>query len=256
MVRRIFDPREGRVVREGRTALANRHVVPLRRQVAAWRRGFYADTTRMYDFDTHGFDAYVSDYARATTLAAMNENRYLLDDKVVTYLYLDAVGVPTPTVHAFVEGGRIVLLSPRPPEGGLAGLVERSGRLVLKSRSGSGGSGFALLERRDGRWLANGREVEDIAPVLARGSGVITDFVQQHERIAAVYPGTTNTMRVITFRDVDTDEPFVAFASHRFGTDRSRPVDNFGAGGLSAGIDLATGVLDRGLSRVRAADGR
>jgi hypothetical protein len=61
---------------------------------------------------------------------------------------------------------------------------------------------------------------------------------------------------VITFRDVDTGEPFVAFASHRFGTDRSRPVDNFGAGGLSAGIDLATGVLDRGLSRVRSADGR
>src|SRR4051794_7565798 len=91
LVRRVLDPRRGRVVREVRAALANRDVVPLRRQVAAWRRGFYAETTRMYDFDTHGFDAYVSDFSRATTMAEMNENRYILDDKVVTALYLDRV---------------------------------------------------------------------------------------------------------------------------------------------------------------------
>ena len=248
LVRRVFDPRRGRLVVEARTALANRHVVPLRRQVAAWRHGFYAETTRMYDFDTYGFDAYISDYERATTLASMNESRYLLDDKVVTYLYLSQVGVPTPKVYGFVHEGTVVWLGEE-PDGGLEGLLERRGTLVVKSRSGSGGSGFALLTSDAGATYVNGRQVENCSSAVARGSLVITDFVQQHERIAAIFPNTTNTMRVMTFRDIDTDEPFVAFASHRFGTKRSQPVDNFGAGGLSVGIDIDTGVLQPAMWR-------
>jgi hypothetical protein len=252
VARRILDPRQGRLVREARTALANRQVVPLRRQLTAWRHGFYAETTRLYDFDRYGFDAYVSDYTRATALASMNENRYLLDDKVVTYLYLHQVGVPTPTVHGLAHAGQIVWLAENPPAGGLDGLLERRGKLVMKSRAGSGGSGFVVLHRDAGTIFANGRAVADSAQTLGVGSLVISDFVEQHDRIATIYPGTTNTMRVMTFRDADTDEPFIAFASHRFGTKRSEPVDNFGAGGLSVGIDIETGVLERAMWRQQA----
>jgi hypothetical protein len=256
LVRRLFDPRAGRVVREVRTAVGNRHVVPLSRQLAAWRRGFYAETTRLYDFDTHGFDAYVSDFARATSLAALNENRYILDDKVVTYLYLRSIGVPTPTVHGFAHGGTVVWLGGT-PEGGLAGLLRRRGRLVVKARSGSGGNGFALLQQAGDSVLVNGREVADPAEAIGTGSLLISDFVEQHECMAAIYPNTTNTMRVITFRDVDTGQPFVAFASHRFGTKRSEPVDNFGAGGLSVAIDVRTGQLGPAMLRqARLSDGQ
>ena len=122
MVRRIFDPRGGRLVREASTALTNRRVVPLRRQLEAWRHGFYAETARMYDFDQYGFEAYISDYERATTLASMNENRYILDDKVVTYLYLHKFSVPTPRVHGFVHEGQIVWLGEHAPPGGIDGL--------------------------------------------------------------------------------------------------------------------------------------
>jgi len=253
--RRVLDPRAGRLVREARTALANRHVVPLRRQVAAWRHGFYADSARVYDFDRYGFGSYVSDYERATKLASMNENRYLLDDKVVTYLYLHQMGVPTPTVHGIVHGGDVVWLGAAPPAGGLAGLLEERGKLVVKSRSGSGGSGFAVLERDADTTYVNGEAVADPARSLGRGSLVITDFVEQHPSMAAIYPGATNTMRLMTFRDVDTGEPFVAFATHRFGTERSGPVDNFGAGGLSVGVDIPTGTLSRALWRHPAAAG-
>ena len=243
LVRRVFDPRQGRLVREVRTALANRHVVPLRRQLAAWRHGFYAETTRMYDFDTYGFDAYVSDYERVTTLASLNRNNYILDDKVVTYLFLHEVGLPTPTVHGFVHEGKVVWLREEPPRGGLDGLLERRGRLVVKSRSGSGGTGFALLRREAGTTYVNGRPVANSAQALEGGSLLISDFVEQHEQLAAVYPNTTNTTRVMTFRDADTDEPFVACATQKFGTTRSEPVDNFAAGGLSAGVDIDAGVL-------------
>jgi hypothetical protein len=256
VVRRLLDPRRGRVVREVRTALANREAVPLRRQLAAWRHGFYAETSRWYDFETYGFDAYVSDYARAGTLASINENRHILDDKVMTYLYLSHMGLPTPTLHGFIREGEIVWLGGQdPPPGGLDGLLERRGKLVVKSRAGSGGSEFVLLHREAGTTYANGRAVEDPRQALGRGSLVISDFVEQHDRLAAIYPNTTNTMRLLTFTDVDTGEPFVAAATHRFGTKRSEPVDNVAAGGLSGGIDLETGVLRRVMYQQRASDG-
>ncbi len=249
LVRRLFNPRQGRLVREARTALANRHIVPLRRQLAAWRHGFYAETTRMYDFDTYGFDAYVSDYERATTLASLNENNYILDDKAVTFLFLHRVGVPTPTVHGLVHNGKVVWFSEEPPPGGLDGLLERRGRLVVKSRSGSNGSGFALLRREAGTTYVNGRAVTDSAQALEGRSLIISDFVEQHEQLAAVYPNTTNTTRVMTFRDADTDEPFVFYATQKFGTKRSEPVDNVGAGGLTVGVDIDTGVLRHAMYR-------
>jgi hypothetical protein len=249
IVRRLLDPRQGRLVREVRTALANRNVVPLRRQVAAWRHGFYAETTRMYDFDTFGFDAFVSDYHRVTRLSAMNENSYILDDKAVTYLYLAQLGLPTPTVHGVVHDGRIIWFGAQPPSGGLDGLLERSGRLVVKSRAGSGGTGFALVRREAGSTYVNERPVADCAEALRGGPLVISDFVEQHEDVAAVYPNTTNTMRVMTFVDPETEEPFVACATQKFGRKRSEPVDNFGAGGLSAGVDIEAGVLRRAMYR-------
>jgi putative polysaccharide biosynthesis protein len=243
LIRRAFDPRGGRVVREVRTALANRESVPLRRQLAAWRRGFYAGSVLMYDLERYDLDAYISDFDRVRTLASINDDRYILDDKLIAYLYLRAMGLPTPTVHGQIRQGEVVWLAEEPPPGGLDGLLDRRGRVAVKARAGSSGSGFAVLTREAGTTYVNGRPVDDAVHALTHRDLIICDYVEQHERLAVIYPGTTNTMRVITFRDVDTGEPFVAFASHRFGTARSVPVDNFGAGGLSAGIDITTGVF-------------
>jgi hypothetical protein len=245
LVRRLLDPRDGRVVREVRTALANRDSVPLRRQVAAWRRGFYAETLQMYDLQAHDLDDYISDYERVRTLATINEARHVLDDKLVTYLYLSQVGVPTPTVYAQVHDGRLFWLSPEPPRGGSGESLERRGKLAVKARAGSSGSGFAVLSRSEGVTRVDGRPVGDPVRELGRGSLIVSDYVEQHEQLAAIYPGTTNTMRLVTFRDVDTGEPFVAFASQRFGTRQSQPVDNVRAGGITVGIDLATGTYTR-----------
>jgi hypothetical protein len=210
----------------------------------------------MYDLENHSLDDYISDFDRVRTLASMNECRYLLDDKLVAYLYLRQVGVPTPTVHAQVHRGELVWLAAEPPPGGLDGLLDRHGRLAVKARAGSSGQGFAVLSREAGTTHLNGRPVADAVQALTPGPLIITDFVEQHDKIAAIYPRTTNTMRLITFRDVDTGEPFVAFASHRFGTSESVPVDNARAGGISAGIDTTTGRFTRALWPRQALEGR
>ena len=170
----------------------------LTHQLAAWRHGFYAETTKLYDFERRGFDAYVSDYERVKRLASMNQNQYLLDDKEVAYLYLRAFDIPTPTVHGFVQDGSIVWLG-EPRKGGLEGLLERAGRLVVKARSGSGGTRFGVLRRDAGTIYVNDHPINDLAAQWGRNL-IVSDFIEQHDEMKAVFPRTTNTIRVITMR--------------------------------------------------------
>ena len=74
---------------------------------------------------------------------------------------------------------------------------------------------------------------------------VITPYVQQAAYAQAISP-TPNTIRMLVMND--DDGPFVAAAVHRFGTASSGPVDNWSQGGMSAAVDLATGVLGRAAS--------
>ena len=77
---------------------------------------------------------------------------------------------------------------------------------------------------------------------------LITEFVVQAPYAASIYPHTTNMVRILTLWDLAVGRPFLAAAVHRFGTARSAPVDNWhgGWGGLSARIDLDSGVLGPG----------
>lgn len=77
---------------------------------------------------------------------------------------------------------------------------------------------------------------------------VVTGFVTQGRYGAALFPDTTNTMRIVTLVDPDTHEPFIARAVQRIGNARSFPVDSFslGQGGLCALVDIASGRLGPG----------
>jgi hypothetical protein len=241
--RRLVRPvrRLGQEVRDG---AANTKAVPLGRQIQAWRHGFYAKHSLLYDFDRFGFAAYVSDLERATRLEALNDpvQRYLLNDKLVTFLYLRALGAPTPEVYGYAHGEHAVLFEQHGQGDGLGRLLEAHPRLVVKPRGASGGVRFCLVELIDGTTSVNGRRVADIRECLG-GSVVISQFVEQHAYASEVFPGATNTLRLLILRDRETREPFVAAGVQRFGTERSRPVDNVSKGGLTAGVDVETGVL-------------
>lgn len=227
---------------EVREAVANTHHLPWRRQLHAWRRGFVARQALLFDFDRFGFDAFVSEFERKRGLHRLNRRSDLFADKVMSFLYLRAIGTPTPAVHGFVEGSRVVLLGDQDGRGGVDELLDRHGKLVVKPRDGAHGAGVRLLERSRGGTRVNGQEVDGLDDVL-RGRVVVSEFVEQHEYARAIFPGSTNTLRVLSLRRHDDGEPFVAAAIHRFGSERSKPVDNIELGGFTARVDLETGAL-------------
>jgi Sugar-transfer associated ATP-grasp len=231
-----------RLADELRDAAANPTGLSRRRQLAIWRRGFPQRQAMMYDFERYGIDAYVSEFERQRRLPRLNRGGHsLVRDKLLSYFFLREIGTPTPKVLGLIHDGRAFMLDGHGADD-LEALLRERGRLIVKPRDGAFGRRVRLLEHSDGRTLVNGREVADVLAAID-GPAIVSEHVTQHAYADAVFAGSLNTIRVVCLRDPRGGEPFAVHAFHRFGTERSRPVDNISSGGLAAGIDLDTGRI-------------
>jgi len=77
---------------------------------------------------------------------------------------------------------------------------------------------------------------------------MLCETMQQGSYARELYPFTTNTIRIITLREPETNRFKVFFAIQRIGTKETIPVDNGSRGGLVCNIDLKTGVLSEARS--------
>src|SRR5699024_8233450 len=74
---------------------------------------------------------------------------------------------------------------------------------------------------------------------------IYQEYIIQAEYSNDIYSGTVNTIRILTMRDPDTKEAFIATAVHKFGSERTKPVDNVWNGGMTALVDLESGTLQK-----------
>ncbi len=99
----------------------------------------------------------------------------------------------------------------------------------------------------DGALTVNGKPstLADLEQHLSRLSGyLVTERIVQDGYAHAIFPGSANSIRVVTMQDPDdSHRPFVGVAFHRFGSKTTGPVDNVSRGGLMAHIDPQTGVM-------------
>jgi len=115
---------------------------------------------------------------------------------------------------------------------------------------GGKGIGLIFLRSEGEKLFFNDREIsaDDLSALVKElDDYLVTEFIYQAEYSRKIFPDTTNTLRFLTMWDYDRMEPFIASAAHRIGSSRSFPVDNFkyGKGGLSAAVDLESGVLGK-----------
>ena len=77
---------------------------------------------------------------------------------------------------------------------------------------------------------------------------LVCERVVQATYAAQIFPGATNSIRIIAMQDPDRNhEPFIPVATHRFGATGTEPADNWAKGGLIAEVDLETGRLAKGV---------
>ncbi|WP_122090205.1 sugar-transfer associated ATP-grasp domain-containing protein [Halalkalicoccus subterraneus] len=250
--------------------------VSLATRLRLYRHGFRARAAHLYDFETYGFDDYLSDAARYVGAYYINGAwRDAVDNKLLCHLLLSEFDEHLPAVYGILKDGRLHPVDPMElprSDGGTVGrLIGRpdgppssvadgtgwfldrlrsEGRLVCKRFKGGSGKQVLVCAFDAGEYRVNAEPCSE-EELRARIDGLedylVTEHVAQAAYVAAIYPGSVNTMRVLTMYDAVAGEAFVPIATHRFGTRRSGALDNFSRGGLSVGVDRESGSLGSGV---------
>ncbi len=230
--------------------------VPMRERqtrVARWMpRGFLSETSYIYDFDKYPYTDYLSDYQRMLAFGVNEWAADLLVNKLAFQRLVEPM-LPMPALLGILRSGRLHPLDgpPGDPDRVFEMLDESEHGLVLKPLSGSCGRGVLVLGKDTERIILNSKPATagDVLAQIPRDEAyMITPFVSQSAYSRAFYPHTTNTIRILTMIDPAAGRAFVATAVQRMGCERSRPVDNWTQGGLSALVDIETGRLGRGVT--------
>lgn len=111
-------------------------------------------------------------------------------------------------------------------------------KLIIKPLQGSGGKGVFELLKHD--WEKTLRD-----KISNKDSFLINEKLDQLDYSKQIFQGSVNTIRLVFFRDWETQYIHIAGCAHRFGTSFSVPVDNAGRNGMFTEIDHHTGVLGR-----------
>ncbi|MGD2130776.1 MAG: sugar-transfer associated ATP-grasp domain-containing protein [Lysobacterales bacterium] len=235
-----------------RAELTTRTGLPIGKRMKAWRSGFSSRSWLMYDLDHRDPEQYLPDLLWAMRFFKVNGFfNPIIGNKLVLSRMLSAHGVPHPAVVSVVVHGRL-LVEDESPEGdnshALMRSLERYPRQVFRPTWSGSGQGVFFLEAAENGLRLNGHAVTlaETCDLIGRLDRYLaTERVEQAGYARSIYSGSTNTIRLMSLWDKDSGSAFAAAISHRFGSDRSAPLDNWhqGRGGVCAGVDVKTGVL-------------
>ncbi len=115
--------------------------------------------------------------------------------------------------------------------------------IIVKNSGGQVGAGIEKfkVEIKSDQFLVNKVTVERFLKDIAQKNlDLIEVFIEQHPVLQKMSPIALSTIRVITILNKEGHVDIIA-AILRMGTDK--PVDNYDAGGVSAAIDVETGLI-------------
>jgi hypothetical protein len=223
--------------------------LPLATRVRCFVKGFFPDKIHLYPFDKHGWNLFVNDRQLLGTARINGQYNGLLDDKEMFGLIMRHFA-KVPNTLAVVRNGRLMWRDgAAETDRRVVDLIRREKKVFVKPTDGVGGERARLLEYKDSEYWQNARIIDPESlerQVLESSSALISEYVQQGAYANRLFPGTVNTIRILTMLDPTSGTPFIAGAVQRVGRAESVPVDNFSSGGLVCSIDLDTGRLGKG----------
>lgn len=169
---------------------------------------------------------YVTRGINNTIVTLLNNKEYyhILDNKIEfnntfgEYLgrkWLDMSTATTDDLKSFLNGLDIIISKPT---------AEACGRGVEKINVADYSSVDALFDH-----------------LKSINSGLLEEFVVQHEDVSKLYPLSVNTYRIVTV--LTEGVPHIVYAFIRIGNG-GRFVDNINAGGMAAPVNIETGVIE------------
>lgn len=111
----------------------------------------------------------------------------------------------------------------------LEAFVRRYDRVITKNPGGVGGNGIAMRDTAD---IADATALRE--ELIAAGQTLVEEVLVQHPEMARLYPGSVNSLRVVTYLDPD-GQVHVLAAVLKIGN--GGVIDNFSNGGMYTMLD-------------------
>lgn len=232
--------------------LSNRDV-GFGKKLWAYKKGFISYRLDQYGITKENIGSFISDFEYKWLRHINSGYKSWFEDKI-TFKYIlpefkDCF--PDYYYHIRQEAGRnnVIRMMDCPEEyernyEDVLKLARYKGVLALKPDEGSHGDGFYKLAYADGKYYLNFNEASenDILKILQnpKNSYLITEYIESHPQFKEIYAGSVNTIRMIVFKN-DGKRAQIGNTYMRFGSSQTGAVDNMGAGGMFAEVDLETG---------------
>lgn len=219
----------------------------------AYKKGFISYRIDQYGITKENAGDFISDFEYKWLRHINNRYKSWFEDKITFKYILPEFKDCFPAYYYHIrqeEGHNTVIRMMDCPEEyernyeDILKLARDKGVLALKPDEGSHGDGFYKLTYADGKYYLNFDEVseDDILEILQapKNSYLITEYIENHPQFKEIYSGAVNTIRMIVFKK-DGQRAQIGNTYMRFGSSKTGTVDNMGAGGMFAEVDLETG---------------
>ncbi len=219
----------------------------------AHRRGFYSYRIKQYGLNEENYRSMLADYDYKRLRPINGKYQKWLWDKVFMYYVLAPYQAYLPRHYFRIlseEGGNLILpFAPMSYEDatvdGIEKLLREQKQLVLKQAIGSHGKGFYKLEWQveTQQILVNGEPYTSAAfrefLMALDHPCFLSEFVQMHSQIRAIYSDVVNTVRLMVI-DMG-DGPKIESSFFRIGVSSGGYTDNLDTGGIVARVDVKSG---------------
>jgi hypothetical protein len=232
--------------------LTTRIRLPWKQRMKAWKAGFSTHAWRLYKLPENDPNLYLPDIRASLGMYKVNGfSNPVIGNKLILSRLLETHRIPHPAVVSMVLDGRILEEDVEPDRDlwrALNRTLDRFPRQVFRPTWAGGGQGVFFLDRDEGGLRLNGRSIsrDEACALFSRLDRYLsTKYQTQADYARRIYPGSANTLRVVTLWDAECGGAFILAITHRFGTARTGMTDNFhgGFGGICAAVDAQAGRL-------------
>ncbi|MBQ3704980.1 MAG: hypothetical protein II888_00855 [Clostridia bacterium] len=185
---------------------------------------------RFYDLNDKGKRLFVGDYERKELLNGIGteKSRELFDQKDQTYEHFQKY-YKRKALKVTGEGGT--------DRKNYISFIESHEEFMVKALNKGCGQGIYKVRKPD----ISFNEENLYEKIKNDGGALLEEVIEQAPDLSSFHPESVNTIRIATLNNKGTISLLFAFI--RIGREKS-VVDNGGAGGIIASIDLETGIID------------
>lgn len=211
-----------------------------------YRNGFLSDRQMLYGVTRANKHLYLSDYQKILTTKINDPYHIVLNDKSVFDKIFKGTG-HLPECYGRISDSVIRINGKTFNDDEFLDFLKDKEGLIIKKTTGGGGKDVHSIRHGQSACLLDGeliREDELMLYVRNLDNHMITEYIKGAKYSRTIFGKALNTVRIQMLRLEDGSILF-PIAVHKFGTDLTVPADNVWKGGLTALIDMETGILGK-----------